>query len=1150
MKNALFRMLPLLLWVLPLLAQNEELWISDLGGEDTITVQVGEVVEFRVNIRTNATRISGFQCFMTFPEELAEPVRYNAGANGWFQNTNLFQGAVIFADDHDSRLEPLPDNQLDWCYQTAIQNPRPTFTANGVACRFKVRFLQPLDDYRIRFDHDNIHFRNTIFWEDATAEEHPFWQERTMHVNVIGISLGPLPDVYLTTPAPCDSLDLYDYIHEIDGAEPADYGFSWRALGGNTVCTVDTHRTADSFWLVFCGTGPGRRADLEVCASVMGLTACDTLAVLRGDPPIIDDSVSGGDPFLQWAEDDSAGLDLDDFVADLDDPLETLVWSLLPDGRTVDVAIDPVTHLAVFSAPPDWSGRDTLRLRVEDPGGMADTARVLTWTWPVNDGPDLEFGPLAEVHPGLPLVIDLEAVTVDIDNTYDQLFWSMLGDTTQMTARIDQTARTLTLDAREETPLWTEVFFVGQVMDLDGLSDSDTLRAVVSSYPPIWQPMPEVLLPVGTVVTRPLWDFVSDQDDADSELELWVAGASQVQVGIAPATGVASFGANGTWTGVERPVFWARDAVRNADSLVVAVYALQGGIPLVVEVPDLVMLPGAVDSLELDLYVRDLDTPVEQLGWEIFHAGLFNVVLQASTRLAIVTAPATPGTVDLATYRATDPEGHSGQDVGVLAVIDPSGRPLVLPAREIWMRTAATDTSVFLDALVYDYDNPPSEMTWQVSQGALVTPTVLPDRRLRLVSGFQPGTETLALTVTDPDQQQASGALVVHVSEGQPPIVSEFPPRYVIAGSTDTLRTLSAYVYDPDENDQLSWSFIDPVDSPVRIVALPALDAAVVHTDPGHVGLDRVGAMALDMELNSDMTWIDVHSLENRPPGIEAAVWPNPGLPEQLDVVVAADEPLRSLTGWQGSDGAPLAFVELSVSQPRIRIFRSDWQAPEGVETLHFRAVDLPDYPQVAGNATVDSLVLSSGLLDAPGENLPSPDGGLELAWSSGSARWLVLQPERGPEGEAWTEGWRVNGGPGGRARARSGRPLEHWTDDGWRTLDAGAVLEGAQWLRPSGEDVAALPATLGLGEPWPNPFNPSTRIAYELPAAGELRLEIVDLLGRRTRVLEAGRLEAGRHEAVWDGRDDGGRPVASGVYFARLRAGGEQRVAKLILLK
>ena len=75
--------------------------------------------------------------------------------------------------------------------------------------------------------------------------------------------------------------------------------------------------------------------------------------------------------------------------------------------------------------------------------------------------------------------------------------------------------------------------------------------------------------------------------------------------------------------------------------------------------------------------------------------------------------------------------------------------------------------------------------------------------------------------------------------------------------------------------------------------------------------------------------------------------------------------------------------------------------------------------------------------------------------------------------------------------------------------------------------------------------------IAFALPRAGAVTLEIFDIQGRKVRsLLNDQRFEAGRHEQPWDGRDAGGRGVSSGVYFYRFAAGAEERVGKLTLLK
>lgn len=81
------------------------------------------------------------------------------------------------------------------------------------------------------------------------------------------------------------------------------------------------------------------------------------------------------------------------------------------------------------------------------------------------------------------------------------------------------------------------------------------------------------------------------------------------------------------------------------------------------------------------------------------------------------------------------------------------------------------------------------------------------------------------------------------------------------------------------------------------------------------------------------------------------------------------------------------------------------------------------------------------------------------------------------------------------------------------------------------------VPAIAGLSlTAAPNPFNPRTVIAFELDRAQDVTLDVLDLRGRRVARLAAGRHEPGRHQVTWTARDDGGRPVASGVYVMQLQ--------------
>lgn len=91
--------------------------------------------------------------------------------------------------------------------------------------------------------------------------------------------------------------------------------------------------------------------------------------------------------------------------------------------------------------------------------------------------------------------------------------------------------------------------------------------------------------------------------------------------------------------------------------------------------------------------------------------------------------------------------------------------------------------------------------------------------------------------------------------------------------------------------------------------------------------------------------------------------------------------------------------------------------------------------------------------------------------------------------------------------------------------------------------------ATAGLSN-YPNPFRESTNIRFTLSSSSEVSLEVYDLAGRKVRSLESGLIGAGEHQARWDGRNDTGRRVASGVYFARLETAQDVRTVRLNLVR
>ncbi|MCK4272313.1 T9SS type A sorting domain-containing protein, partial [bacterium] len=102
------------------------------------------------------------------------------------------------------------------------------------------------------------------------------------------------------------------------------------------------------------------------------------------------------------------------------------------------------------------------------------------------------------------------------------------------------------------------------------------------------------------------------------------------------------------------------------------------------------------------------------------------------------------------------------------------------------------------------------------------------------------------------------------------------------------------------------------------------------------------------------------------------------------------------------------------------------------------------------------------------------------------------------------------------------------------------------------GQPEDALPSEFVLLANYPNPFNPETSIGYRLNVAqpSAVSLTIYNLLGQQVRTLSEGVQAAGEYQMIWDGRDDAGRALTSGIYFVRLQVGETGQTRKLVLTK
>ena len=144
-----------------------------------------------------------------------------------------------------------------------------------------------------------------------------------------------------------------------------------------------------------------------------------------------------------------------------------------------------------------------------------------------------------------------------------------------------------------------------------------------------------------------------------------------------------------------------------------------------------------------------------------------------------------------------------------------------------------------------------------------------------------------------------------------------------------------------------------------------------------------------------------------------------------------------------------------------------------------------------------------------------------------------------------------------GRVRLASGEPV---ADAQVRIFDmtdlrqgaiARALTDGTGYFALPLAALAgrALPARFALGPNYPNPFNPSTIIPYQLAASSAVRLEVFNLLGQHLATLVDGERAAGFHTAMWHAVDGAGRAVGAGVYIYRMTVGVESQTGRMVLI-
>lgn len=367
------------------------------------------------------------------------------------------------------------------------------------------------------------------------------------------------------------------------------------------------------------------------------------------------------------------------------------------------------------------------------------------------------------------------------------------------------------------------------------------------------------------------------------------------------------------------------------------------------------------------------------------------------------------------------------------------------------------------------------------------------------------------------------------------------------------------------------FGIVDPVNSDeVGLTVRPDTLAAgtyyasimISSNDPDEA--NRVVVVKMDVQLDQTPPVVDINFFQDN------------HLTSQLDVVGIADESLATAPVFSvtlpNSSSSNLTVDTVDYAN---QVYYAHYQLGEtGNYTFHVVATDR------AGNQTNESRTLAVALAK-PGSPsaVTSHDGKATLEWPADGLTYETYVTVHtthddhgavyhfGPDGLDLRQPVEVSIDfsdilPGHNEQHFV---IQRWSADGTTCIPT-RIVQGQAKARVTIDRLGTyrvvydpsvtsqfeteIPKTFALYQNFPNPFNPTTSIRFDLPSDGFVSLSVYNILGQEVRNLLDREIPAGVHHAVWDGRDDAGHMAASGIYFYRLKTGDALRVKKMLLIK
>ena len=596
--------------------------------------------------------------------------------------------------------------------------------------------------------------------------------------------ISGLPDVRLKASETRDAFNLDEFVTD---ALTLVEEIQWDVEGFNpanlTVEISPDHRvqfTAQPSW-------HGEEIVTFTATNNADLTATVGISVIGTVAPIVTFSDD-----IVFTNDTSHAIDLDEFVTDIDTPVEELVWTV--EGSTnIGVQIDG-DNRAIFSASLDFAGIEVITFTVTDADGQRDSQAVNV---------TVELPPIPPVIAELPDIVfhqrqthqelDLDDFVTDADTPLDQIQWDATGQTT-ISVEIDSSSHIVTFQSITKEITSEDITFIAEDPEKKRASATTTVSVIEAPPPgaPTITELPDLSIQLSEVGTRQitltLAELVTDSDTPQEELTWRVVGTdAELAVEIDPVSQIATFKPAQDFIGEKTLTFTVTDLDEQSaeDSLKFTVVDDRPKPPVITNLPSIVTFKGGKPDIVLDLddYVSDPDTPTSALTWTSSTPLNFQLVIVPETHVVEITVNAGFLGEELVSFTVTDAGDlkNEGQVRIKVLPFDPNAKPPVLLQSPSITLEARQLRDLDLNGLVSDQDTPDELIRWEATGQERIDIDIDPNTRIATLSlapaeqDFR-GSETITLTAIDPDDK--SGSTFLRVTVQNP--LDRTPPTFEI----------------------------------------------------------------------------------------------------------------------------------------------------------------------------------------------------------------------------------------------------------------------------------------------------------------------------------------------------------------------------------